>query len=78
MRVAPDPRPHDRIVELVNVPTRFEADALLALLETNQISAMGSYGDADGWAPNFGTTDGFRVLVFEEDLEDARSLLAER
>jgi hypothetical protein len=75
--VAPDPRPHDRIVELANLPSRFEADALLAVLATNGISATANYGDAGGWAPNFGTTDGFRVLVFEQDLDDARSLLAE-
>lgn len=61
----------------MNLPSRFEADALLAVLESSGISATASYGDADGWAPNFGTTDGFRVLVFEQDLEEARSLLAE-
>ena len=45
------PRPGGRIVEVANLPTRFQADAALALLEANGIQAMAKYGDAEGWAP---------------------------
>jgi len=36
---------------------------------------MAKYGDAEGWAPFFATIDGFRVMVFDEDLDAARALL---
>jgi len=72
-----EPRPGGRIVELANLPSRFEADAVLALLETNGIEAMAKYGDAEGWAPFFATIDGFRVMVFDEDLDAAKSLIEE-
>jgi hypothetical protein len=64
-----------RIVELANFPTRFQADAALAVLNTNGIQAMAKYGDAEGWAPHFALLDGFRVLVFEDDLDEARALI---
>ena len=69
------PNPEGRILELANFPTRLEADMALELLEANGIRAMGKYGDADGWAPHFALIDGFRVCVFEDDLESARTLL---
>jgi Putative prokaryotic signal transducing protein len=69
------PRPGGRIVEVANFPSRFQADAALALLETNGIEAMAKYGDAEGWAPFFAMIDGFRVLVFDEDLDAAQALL---
>jgi len=69
------PDPGGRILELANFPTRLEADLALELLESNGIRAMGKYGDADGWAPHFALIDGFRVCVFEDDLETARRLL---
>jgi hypothetical protein len=69
------PRPHGRILELANFPSRFHADMVLELLQANGIQAMGKYGDADGWAPHFALIDGFRVCVFEDDLDAARRLL---
>ena len=36
---------------------------------------MAKYGDAEGWAPFFAMIDGFRVMVFDEDLDAARALL---
>jgi len=68
-------RPGGRIVELANLPSRFEADAVLALLESNGIEAMAKYGDAEGWAPFFATIDGFRVLALDEDLAAAKALI---
>lgn len=69
------PKPEGRILELANFPSRFQADMALELLQANGIQAMGKYGDADGWAPHFALIDGFRVCVFEDDLEAARRLL---
>lgn len=73
--MAREPRPDGKIVEVANFGTRLEADAALALLEANGIQASGKYGDAGGWMPHIALIDGFRVLVFEEDLEVARALL---
>ncbi len=70
------PRPDGRIVELANLPTRFEADALIELLESNGIRAAGKYGDADGWAPHFALVDGYRVCVFDDEIDAARAVLA--
>lgn len=75
--MAREPRPGGRIVEVANLPSRFEADAVLALLESNGIEAMAKYGDAEGWAPFFATIDGFRVMVFDDDLDAARTLIEE-
>jgi len=70
-----EPRPDGKIVEVANFGSRLEADAALALLEANGIQASGKYGDAGGWLPHIALLDGFRVLVFDEDLEVARALL---
>ncbi|HEX6311895.1 MAG TPA: DUF2007 domain-containing protein [Acidimicrobiia bacterium] len=69
------PRPGGRIVEVANYPSRFEAGAALDLLHDSGIQAMGKFGDAEGWAPHFALVDGFRVCVFEDDLDDARAIL---
>jgi putative signal transducing protein len=70
-----EPRPAGRIVEVANFPSRFQADAALALLEANGINAMAKYGDAEGWAPHFGLLDGYRVMVFDEDHDAAKALI---
>jgi hypothetical protein len=66
-----------RIVELVNLPSRFEADLLMARLDEAGIRTMAKYGDADGMAPSIGLLDGYRVCVFDDDLETARAFLNE-
>ena len=70
-----EPRPEGRIVELVNLPTRFEADAVIGLLRAHGIQAMGKYGDAEGWMPHVALVDGYRVFVFDDDLDAANDLL---
>jgi hypothetical protein len=70
-----EPRPHGRIVELANFGSRFEADAAISLLTSSGIQATAKYGDAGGWAPHFALVDGFRVLVFDDELDLARALL---
>jgi hypothetical protein len=69
------PRPEGRIVELARFPTRFEADVVISLLETNGIRATADYGDGNGWLPHMGLYQGARVLVLDDDLEPARLLL---
>lgn len=63
-------------MEVANYPSRFEAVVALDLLESSGIQAMGKFGDAQGWAPHFALVDGFRVCVFEDDLDEARTILA--
>ena len=76
-RVSGEPRPGGRIVELANLPTRFEADAVIGMLRANGVQATGKYGDAEGWMPHMGLLDGYRVFVFDDDLDLARRLLDE-
>jgi hypothetical protein len=64
-----------KIVELVNLPSRFEADLLMARLDAAGIQTMAKYGDADGMAPSIGLLDGYRVCVFDDDLDRATVLL---
>jgi hypothetical protein len=70
-----EPRPDGRIVELANYGSRFEADVALGVLESSGIQAHGKYGDAGGWLPHVALVDGFRIFVFEDDLDRARDLL---
>jgi hypothetical protein len=70
-----EPRPGGRIVELINLPTRFEADAVIGMLRANGVQATGKYGDAEGWMPHMGLLDGFRVFVFDDDVAVARRLV---
>ena len=71
-----EPRPDGKIVEAANFGTRMEADTAIALLEANGIQASGKYGDSGGWLPHIALVDGFRVLVFDDDLDEAKALLA--
>ena len=70
-----DHRDHEQIVELTRVPTRFEADTLVAALESRGIMAGAIHSDASGWAPQYGVWVGHRVMVFEGDLATAQALL---
>jgi hypothetical protein len=67
----------EKIVVLTRVPSRGEADLMIAKLKANGIDAIGSYGDSDGWAPQYGLVQGYGVLVFENDLVRARALIEE-
>ena len=62
-------------MELVNLPSRLEADLLMARLDEAGIQTMAKYGDADGMAPSIGLLDGYRVCVFDDDLESARAFV---
>lgn len=70
-----EPRPDGKIVEVGNFGSRLEAEAAIALLEANGIQASGKFGDAGGWLPHIALVDGFRILVFDEDLDAAKALL---
>jgi hypothetical protein len=69
------PRPDGRIVEVANYPSRFEAELAISFLETAGIEAMGKFGDASGVVPYYALVDGFRVCVFDDDLDAAREIL---
>jgi hypothetical protein len=58
---------------LAAYPSRFEADVIIGLLNSNDIQAIGDYGDGDGHLTAL--SSGARVLVFDEDLERARAVL---
>lgn len=70
-----EPRPDGRIVEVANYPSRFEAELAISFLETAGIDAMGRFGDANGALPHYAMVDGFRVCVFDDDLDAAREIL---
>jgi hypothetical protein len=74
--MAREPRPNGKIVEAGNFGTRLEAETAIALLEANGIQASGKFGDAGGWMPHIALVDGFRVLVFDDELDAAKDLLA--
>ena len=59
------------------MPTRFEADTLVAALEARGIKASAVHGDSGGWTPQYALMVGHRVMVFEGDVDTARSILAE-
>jgi hypothetical protein len=77
-RTGDEHRDDERIVELVSVPSRFEADVIVAKLESAGIKANVSQNDAAGLAPHYATLDGHIVYVFQKDLKVARELLAEQ
>jgi hypothetical protein len=75
--MAVDHHDHDRIVELIRVPSRFEADVLIAKLEANGITATPIYGDAGGYLPRFSAFGSHAVMVFESDFAKASELIDE-
>src|SRR4051812_37365039 len=72
-----DHRDDEHIVELMRLPNRFAADVVVAALEARGITASAVHSDAGGWAPNLSAYPGHRVMVFENDVETARALVAE-
>jgi len=65
---------HDReaIVELARVRGPVEVGAVLAELAAHGIKGISSADDVGGMRPSLSYVDGYRVLVFEGDLERAR------
>jgi hypothetical protein len=70
-------RDRERIVELVRLPSRIEAELAVALLRDAGIEASATSSDAEGWAPHLRMFQGDRVLVFERDVDAARAVLVE-
>ena len=54
-----------------------EAQLIVGMLEAHGIAASVSADDAGGMEPQWQLTDGVRVLVATEDLEQAQELIAE-
>lgn len=69
--------PYDgRIVELTRLPTRFEADIIIAKLHAAGVRVVMGPDDAGGWYPHLAVAQGHRVLVAEDDLDAANDVLA--
>jgi len=69
-----EPRPEGSIVELTTVDSYVEAEALITALDDAEIKAIRGTDEAGGWLPNLAASEGYRVLVFEDDLEAARAI----
>jgi hypothetical protein len=59
------------IVELTRRSSRFEADVIIAKLRSAGIPSTMDAADAGGWYPHLGFVQGYRVLVNEENLDEA-------
>jgi hypothetical protein len=73
----PDHHDHERIVELLCVPSVVEAQEILAELHGQGITAMTSTDDVGGQRPSLAFAQGYRVLVLELDLERAKQVLTD-
>jgi hypothetical protein len=72
---ADEHRNKEKIVELTNAPTQFAAEAIVAQLEAEGIKATVAGDDAGGWEPGLGFAEGYRVMVFENDVPRAREIV---
>lgn len=54
-----------------------EANAIVAMLRSSGIDAILSSDDADGWYPQVGFVQGYRVLVLASEEAEAKELMAE-
>lgn len=66
----------NQLTAVATVPTRSEGELVRARLESAGISASVHGDDAGGLYPNL-SQSGVRVLVREEDLDEAQAVLAE-
>jgi hypothetical protein len=73
--MAPTPRPGGKIVQLAVFEGFVEAEAAVAQLEAAGIKGMRGADDGNS-LPNLASSGGFPVLVFEDDLDAARAVLA--
>ncbi len=74
--MATEPRPEGRIVQLAVFEGFVEAGAAVAQLEAAGIKAVRGADDGSGSLPNIAAAGGYPVLVFEEDLDAAQTVLA--
>jgi hypothetical protein len=65
----------EAIVELACLRGPVEVGALVAELDAKGITAISSTDDSFGMRPYLTYVNGYRVLVFENDLERARAVL---
>ena len=59
------------------VTSTIEAQLIVGMLEANGIAAAVSADDAGGFDPQLQITQGVRVMVAAEDVEEARELIEE-
>jgi hypothetical protein len=70
-----DHHDHEAIVELTRLAGPVEVSALIAELQAKGIKAISSSDDLGGIRPNLTFVHGYRVLVFENDVERAQRVL---
>ena len=76
-RDAVDHHDHEKIVDLGSFPTRFGAETIVAQLEAEGITASLGSDDAGGWQPGLGFSEGYHVMVLENDVARAREIIGD-
>ena len=67
---------HEKIVEVASLPF-VEAELVVAQLKDAGIDAYTSGDDINGLRQSMSYADGYRVMVFEKDVEAARQVIAD-
>jgi hypothetical protein len=67
---------HEQIVEVAALP-EVEAELVVAKLKAAGIDAYTSGDDQNGLRPSLSYADGYRVMVFENDVAAARQVIAD-
>ena len=70
-----EPRPDGKIVEAAQLRLPHGGRRGDRAAQANGIQASGKYGDSGGWLPHIALVDGFRVVVFDDELDAAKALL---
>ncbi len=68
---------HEKIVEVTSVPQRFEADVLVQSLKAGGIDAMVGGDPGAAYKSTIAAAlGGYQILVFENDVDAAREIIA--
>ncbi len=67
---------HEQIVAVATLPM-VEAELVVAQLKQAGIDAFASGDDINGLRQSMSYADGYRVMVFENDVEAARQVIAD-
>ena len=67
---------HEKIVEVATLPM-VEAELVVAQLKAAGIDALTSGDDINGLRQSMSYAEGYRVMVFEKDVEAARQVIAD-
>ena len=78
--LSPEPEPSEEYVDLIDIKTfssRHDAELAKGFLASNGVDAVVSGDDYGGIHPGLSFSTGVRLLVKEEDVEDAQRLFHE-